>query len=131
MNTPKFTIATISYNSSNWIHECISSVLNSSFTDFEFLISDDCSTDDSWQIIQKFPDHRITAWKNEKNLGEYKNRNKVLNAAKGEYFLFVDGDDVLYQQSLEILLKYIADYPQVKSIYGIDKNCLPGDSLPK
>ena len=131
MKPPLFTIATISYNSSKWIHECINSILNSSFTDFELIISDDCSTDDSWQIVQQFSDPRITAWKNEKNLGEYKNRNKVLQSATGEYFLFVDGDDILYPKSLEILMEYISDFPQLQSIYGISKACLPEVLLPK
>lgn len=117
--TPFFTIATITYNSSVWIRECISSILNSSFTDFELIISDDCSTDDTWDKIRQFADPRIKCIKQKKNLGEYKNRNFVLSQAGGKYFYFVDGDDVLYENTLRNLNEYITEYPSAISIWGI------------
>ena len=127
---PLFTVATISYNSAKWIRQTIESILASSFTDFELLISDDCSTDDTWSIIKEYNDPRIRAWQNEKNIGEYKNRNKALTAAKGKYFLFVDGDDILYEESLGKLASYINEFPTLVSIFGIDKKCLPQIKVP-
>ena len=96
MPQPLFTVATITYNSSRWVRQAIESVLASSYTDFEYIISDDCSTDDTWDIIQEYKDGRIKAWRNQTNIGEYPNRNIVLRQAKGKYFLFIDGDDLTY-----------------------------------
>ena len=76
---PLFTVATITYNSSKWVRDAIESILNSTFSDFELLISDDCSSDNTWEIIQTYQDPRITAWRNEQNLGEYANRNKFID----------------------------------------------------
>ena len=131
MKAPLFTIATVTYNSGVWLRDCVQSILDSSFSDFELLISDDCSLDDSWAVIQEFKDSRITCFRNEKNLGEYKNRNKLLSKATGKYFLFVDGDDKLYKDSLQILAQHTTNFPQAVSIYGIDKICLPDINVPK
>lgn len=115
---PLFTIATISYNSGKWIRQTIESVLSSSFIDFEFIISDDCSTDDTWAIIEQYKDPRIRAWRNEKNMGEYPNRNKVLNEAKGAYIFYIDGDDLLYKHSLRELSEYINAFPGAAGIWA-------------
>jgi glycosyltransferase involved in cell wall biosynthesis len=116
---PLFTVATITYNSGDYVRQAIESVLASSCEDFEFLISDDCSTDNTWQIIQDFKDPRIKAWKNENNLGEYSNRNKVIREAKGEFILFVDGDDVLFKHTLRNLAEYIGAFPSAQMIWGV------------
>ena len=116
---PLFTIATISYNSSAWIKYAIESVLASNFKDFEYLISDDCSTDDTWEIIQSYKDPGIKAWRNENNIGEYPNRQKVLNEAKGKYIFYIDGDDVLYKDTLHRLHNYITFFPKAGMIWGI------------
>jgi glycosyltransferase involved in cell wall biosynthesis len=116
---PLFTVATITYNSGKWVQQAIESVLASSFTDFELLVSDDCSTDDTWDIIQQYSDPRIKAWRNEKNIGEYSNRNKVLKHAKGKYFLFVDGDDILYKTTLRNLSEYVQEFPDAASVWGV------------
>lgn len=117
--SPLFTVATISYNSGKWIRQTIESVLASGYTNFEYLISDDCSTDDSWDIIQTYKDSRIRAWRNEKNLGEYPNRNKVLQEAKGKYILYIDGDDILYKNALLSYANYIDAFPQAKGVWGV------------
>lgn len=121
MNTeqPLFTVATITYNSGRWVRQAIESILASSFTDFELLISDDCSSDDTWDIIQQYSDPRIKAWRNEENIGEYPNRNKVLAEARGRYLLFVDGDDILYKDSLQRISNYINFFPNPIMIWAI------------
>ena len=117
--SPLFTVATIAYNSAKWIKLTIESVLASSFTDFEFLILDDCSTDETWKIIQQYNDPRIRAWRNESNLGEYPNRNKVLNEANGKYILYIDGDDLLYKETLTRLSNYISFFPNAAAFWGV------------
>ncbi|MEQ1554750.1 MAG: glycosyltransferase [Ferruginibacter sp.] len=116
---PLFTIATITYNSSKWIRQAIESILASSYTNFELVISDDCSTDNTWDIVSEYKDVRIRSWRNENNIGEYPNRNKVLNSAKGQYILFVDGDDILYKNSLSTYASLINYFPEVPAIWGV------------
>lgn len=120
---PLFTVATITYNSGKWVRQAIESVLASSFTDFEYLISDDCSTDDTWNVIQQYKDSRIRAWRNEENMGEYPNRNKVLAQARGKFIFYLDGDDILYKNALSTFAGYIEAFPEADSIWG----CFPYD----
>ena len=116
---PLFTVATITYNSSKWVRQAIESVLASTYTNFEYIISDDCSADDTWEIIQQYNDYRIRSWKNVKNIGEYPNRNKVLNEAKGKFILFIDGDDILYKNSLLEYSVFIKAFPNAKAVWGV------------
>lgn len=121
MNTiqPLFTVATITYNSGKWVNQAIESILSSTFTDFELLISDDCSTDDTWLNIQEYKDPRIRAWRNEINIGEYSNRNKVLREAKGTFIIYIDGDDILYKDSLARFFLFLQAFPTAKAIWGV------------
>jgi glycosyltransferase involved in cell wall biosynthesis len=116
---PLFTVATITYNSGKWVRQAIESVLSSSYTDFEYIIADDCSSDDTWEIVQQYQDSRIVAFRNEFNIREYPNRNKVLQHAKGKYILYIDGDDILYKHTLRNLAEYISAFPTAEMIWGV------------
>lgn len=116
---PLFTIATITYNQKEWVRQAIESVLAATYTDFEYIIADDGSTDGTWDIIRQYNDPRIKAWRNEQNKGEYPNRNDVLSKAIGDFILFVDGDDILYKDSLETYARYIAAYPDTGGVWGV------------
>jgi glycosyltransferase involved in cell wall biosynthesis len=97
---PLVTIAVVTYNSDKYVESAIRSILSSSYEHFELIISDDASTDNTWKIIQSFNDSRIKAFQNEKNIGEYPNRNKCITKASGKYLLFIDGDDLLIDVAL-------------------------------
>ncbi len=116
---PLFTVATITYNSGKWVSQAIESILCSSYTDFELLIADDCSTDNTWSVIQQYNDVRIRAWRNEQNLGEYSNRNKVLREAKGKFIIYIDGDDLLYKDALARFANYLTAFPEAKGVWGV------------
>ncbi len=116
---PKFTVVTITYNSSKYVRQAIESVLAQTYSDFEYIISDDCSTDNTWEIIQEYNDPRIRAWRNEKNIGEYPNRNKTLSEAKGEYIYWLDGDDILYKNTIRDYKELIAFFPDAAAIWGV------------
>ncbi|MFN5134082.1 MAG: glycosyltransferase family 2 protein [Chitinophagaceae bacterium] len=116
---PLFTVVTVTYNSSHWVKDAVESILASSFNDFEYIICDDCSTDNTWELINQYKDPRIRLHRHEKNLGEYANRNHALQMAEGKYILYVDGDDMLYQQTLRNLSEYVAAWPQAVSIWGV------------
>jgi glycosyltransferase involved in cell wall biosynthesis len=106
------TVVTVTYNSSAYVRDAIESVLAQSHNNLEYIIGDDCSTDNTWQIIQKYKDPRIRAYRNEINLREYPNRNKAINMATGRYLIFIDGDDVLYPHGLEFMLRMAESFPR-------------------
>lgn len=108
----RVTIVTITYNSACFVRQAIESVLSQSFSEFEYIICDDCSTDNTWEIIQQYQDPRIKAYRNEKNIGEYPNRNKTLNIANGNYIIWIDGDDILYPHGLEFMVKMLDAFPE-------------------
>jgi glycosyltransferase involved in cell wall biosynthesis len=102
LNQPLVTIITVTYNSSAFVKDAIDSVLQQSNFDFEYIIIDDNSTDNTWSIINSYCDNRILRIRNESNLGEYENRNKAITLAKGKYIVFVDGDDVTLSRGIEL-----------------------------
>lgn len=90
-----------SYNTAKYIADSIESVINQTYTDWELIIVDDCSTDNTDDIVKQFDDKRIIYLKNEKNSGAAVSRNRALKAAKGRWIAFLDSDDLWYPQKLE------------------------------
>lgn len=91
---PRVSIQMCTYNRAHYIEKAIKSVLSQTFTNWELLILDDASTDNTEEVISKYlNDIRIKYFKNESNLGIAGNRNKGLNDSKGEYIAVLDSDD--------------------------------------
>ncbi len=109
---PLATVVMVTYNSSRFIKNAIESILCQSNDNFELIICDDASKDDTWPIIQQYKDHRVRAFRNEENIGEYRNRNKALQLSKGEYLIFIDGDDMMYPHGLEFMVKMLHAFPE-------------------
>lgn len=103
---PLVSIILPTYNRASVLGVCIESVLNQSYTNWELLISDDCSTDNTIVVIKDYliRDSRINGTTNEYNLGLPRNRNKALSVAKGQLVFFIEDDLVLHQDCLEILV---------------------------
>jgi glycosyltransferase involved in cell wall biosynthesis len=116
MPNPLFSIITVTYNSSKYVREAIESVLSSTFTDFELIIGDDCSKDNTWEIVSEYNDSRIVKYRNEVNLREYPNRDKALRMAKGEWIIFIDGDDLIYPHTLSFIADMIQKAPDVSML---------------
>lgn len=108
---PLVTVITVTYNSSAYVRDAIESILSSSYENFELIIGDDSSPDDTWAIIQEYTDRRIVSYRNESNLGEYPNRNKAINLATGKYLIFIDGDDMIYPHGLEFMVRFLEAFP--------------------
>ena len=106
MNNPIASILTTVYNREKYIAACIDSVLASSYQDWELIIVDDVSTDASVAIAKSYEkkDPRIKVYVNEKNLGDYPNRNKAASYAKGKYLKYLDADDIIYPHGLEVMV---------------------------
>lgn len=99
------------YNAEKYLEECLVSVKNQTFKDFEVICMDDGSTDNSLQILKEFAkqDMRFNVY-TQKNAGGSVSRNNAIKKAKGKYISFLDNDDIYHPQYLEILYKNIKDY---------------------
>jgi len=98
---PKVSVVMSVYNGSSYLQEAVNSILNQTFTDFEFIIIDDGSTDSSYSILCQFLDKRIKVIKNDKNIGLTKSLNKGLSIAQGKYIARMDADDISLPERLE------------------------------
>lgn len=93
----RFTVAISAYNIEGYIGRAIESVLKQEFSNYEIIIVDDCSTDNTMQEIKKYKNDKITIYQTATNTGTAGGtRNVAIDHAKGEYIIFLDGDDVLY-----------------------------------
>lgn len=90
-----------SYNTAPYIMETIQSVLNQSYQNWELIIVDDCSTDNTDQVVACIRDERIKYFKNEKNSGAAASRNRALRESKGRWIAFLDSDDLWMPEKLE------------------------------
>ena len=82
-----------SYNTAPYIRETIQSVLDQTYQNWELIIVDDCSTDNTDEVVASIKDKRIRYLKNEKNSGAAVSRNRSLSEAKGRWIAFLDSDD--------------------------------------
>ena len=116
------------YNREKYIAYAIESVLASTYKDFEFIIVDDCSTDKTVDIISSYAaiDDRIRFYINDKNLGDYPNRNLAAGYAKGKYLKYVDSDDYIYPHGLEIMVNSMEAFPVAG--FGMTSLDAPGDT---
>lgn len=105
------------YNSAPLISKAINSVLNQTYQDFEIIIIDDGSTDNTAEVIETFKDSRIKYIKQE-NAGPAQARNNGIQSAKGEYIAFLDADDTWTPDKLELQLEAFKTYPDVSMVYS-------------
>ena len=114
INTPLVSVLMTAYNREKYIAEAIESVMASTYQNWELIIVDDRSKDRTVEIAKKYEakDKRIKVYINEKNLGDYPNRNKAASYAKGKYLKYVDADDMIYPNGLEIMVKYMEQFPE-------------------
>ena len=99
-----------SYNTATYISESIQSVLAQTYGDWELIIVDDCSTDDTDRVVNFFlSDRRIKYFKNERNSGAAVSRNKALQEARGKWIAFLDSDDLWMPDKLQKQLSFMVD----------------------
>jgi glycosyltransferase involved in cell wall biosynthesis len=106
---PSVSVLVIVRNAEKYIGACISSILNQSFNDFEVIVVDDSSSDNTGKIIATFSDKKIKYFRNEKWLGISPSRNRSVKYAAGEYLFFTDGDCTVSKNWIEEGLKYLED----------------------
>lgn len=98
------------YNCGRFIAESIRSVLAQTYSNWELIIADDCSNDNTAQIVHSFKDERIRFQCNEHNMGAALTRNKALQMARGKYIAFLDSDDMWAPEKLERQLAFMKEH---------------------
>jgi glycosyltransferase involved in cell wall biosynthesis len=114
MNSPRVSVLIPTYNYARYLPEAIESVLEQDFQDFELIIVDDCSTDNTREVVKPFcaRDPRVRFAVNTTNLGMVNNWNHCLNQARGEYIKFLFGDDKLWHpQALSKMVGLMERHP--------------------
>ena len=106
-HTPEISIVVPMYNVEKYVETCVNSILTQTFKDYELILIDDCSTDNTLEVVQKFNDPRIKILKHIKNFGENASRNFGLNVSTGKYVYFMDSDDAIIPNTIETLYNAI------------------------
>lgn len=114
MNTyPLVSVLITAFNREGYLPFAIESVLASTYANFELIIVDDHSTDDTVTVAKKYElqDNRVKVYVNEKNLGDYHNRNRAASYASGKYIKYLDSDDIMYPHCLQVMVNCMEAFP--------------------
>src|SRR5215510_6627953 len=116
---PRVSIILTSYNHEKYLHEAIDSALNQTFSDFELIIFDDGSIDDSWAIIRSYLDPRIQAYQNKTTTkyGKFVRMN-FLEKSHGEYIAIHHSDDIWEPDKLEKQVAFLDANPHIGAIFS-------------
>ena len=118
MSNPTVSVIIPVYNAQEGIRQCIDSLLNQSFTDFEIILINDGSTDNSLEVIKEYADaNDFIRVIDKENEGVAKTRNKGIQLAKGKYVVFIDNDDFVDSDYLERFYNEI-DQVQLDIVLG-------------
>ncbi len=110
---PTISVLMPVYNGEKYVKETIDSVLNQTYTDFEFIIVNDGSTDKTREIIEGYTDQRIKLYNLDKNRGVGFASNFAVNKAQGKYIARVDSDDIYHPDRLLLQKKFLDDNPDI------------------
>lgn len=116
---PKISVLMPVYKTNpEYLKEAIQSVLEQTFSDFEFLILDDCPLDDRESVVKSFKDPRIKYLKNDTNIGISPSRNKLVQLARGKYLAIIDHDDIALPTRFEEQVKVLDTYSEIGVVGG-------------
>ena len=101
------------FNREHILRETTASLLAGSCQDLEVILVDDCSSDASWGVCHAIAESslQVRAYRNEKNLGDYANRNRAASLARGKYLKYLDADDLIYPHSLQVMVDALERFP--------------------
>ena len=119
MTSPRVSVVMSVYNGDHYLRDAIESILHQTFSDFEFIIIDDGSTDGTWAILTDYDDPRIRVVKNDVNLGLVRSLNKGLALARGEYIARMDADDISLSERLDKQVQFMDRNPVI-GVLGTD-----------
>jgi glycosyltransferase involved in cell wall biosynthesis len=101
------------YNCDEYLYDAIESILKQDYTNFEFIIIDDCSTDRSKEILKNITDQRVKVLYNDSNVGLTKNLNKAIRISSGDYIARMDADDISAPDRFSCQINYLEENPDV------------------
>jgi glycosyltransferase involved in cell wall biosynthesis len=116
---PRVSVVVKSYNHAQYVRNCIQSVLNQSFQDFELIVTDDASTDDTVPILRSFTDQRIKLVELPGNLGISGAMNATIFRARGEYVAILNSDDWALRDRLETQVAFLDTNSNVGALFGM------------
>ena len=131
MMAPRVSVLMTAYNRASFIASSIESVLAQTFTDFELVIVDDCSTDGTLDIARRYErlDSRVHLSVNPRNLGDYGNRNHAATLARAPLFKYHDSDDLMYPHCLDVMVSMMLSEPRAS--FGLSRAAMwPGGACP-
>ena len=114
--TPLITVALPAYNSGRYIRETIDSILNQTEQDFELIVINDGSTDDTEEIVKSYSDGRIRYYTNGENLGIAKTYNRIIEHAKGKYMAIAEADDISHPARFKIQATFLDSHPDIVAV---------------
>ena len=127
-NTPKVSVILTTYNRAKFLREAIQSVLNQEFTEFELLICDNASPDETEQVVRSFTDHRIRYFRHPSNIGAFGNGKFGLARARGQYVTVFHDDDVMGPAHLAEAVRVLDEHPNVGFVH-CKYNYINGDGV--
>ncbi len=119
--SPLVSVIMPSYNAGKFIGEAIDSILQQTYENWELIIIEDCSSDNSLEIIQRYKDSRIKVFYNRKNRGISETTNKGIQESKGKYIALLDDDDIAEKERLSLQVEYLEQYPEIDILGGRTK----------
>ena len=120
---PLLTVLMPVYNADKFLDESINSILSQTYSEFELLILDDASTDNSLKIIKAYAkkDKRIKVLVNQKNRGEAKCRNRLLKNSKTEFIAWMDADDISLEDRLQTQIDFLKQNSKIDAVANFIK----------
>ncbi len=115
--SPKISVITVSYNQGLYLEKCIQSVINQRYPNFEHIIIDGGSTDESIDVIRKYEEH-LTYWVSEKDNGQSHAFNKGLEKATGEIIGWINSDDIYLNNCLIQASEYFTSHPRIDIVFS-------------
>jgi glycosyltransferase involved in cell wall biosynthesis len=126
---PKISVIMPMYNASIYVEKTINSILSQTFSDFEFIIVDDMSTDSSFEIVSKIKDSRIKLYKNNENMGAGNTRNIAIGFSAAPIIALTDADDISSHKRLEIQYNFMLKHPEIDVCGAYSLNCDENDKI--
>ena len=115
-HVPSISVCMVTYNASPFLRECLDSILSQTFSDYELLIVDDGSTDDTVDIIRSYPDRRIRLIRHRHDY--IASLNLLYNNALGKYIARMDADDIMVSDRLQAQYEYMEAHPETDILGG-------------
>lgn len=130
MNYSMVSIIMGAYNCADFVSNCIDSVINQTYKNWEFIICDDCSTDNTWEILKRYQeiDSRIKPIRNDKNSKLAASLNRCLEYCQGEYVARMDADDICLQDRLQVQVDFLNNH-QEYAVVASAANVYDGEKI--